>query len=125
MPRPGLGYSIPGWPHWSETRPGSFDAVEHPTQHPRTPAGPSRVKRFLEAIGQEVRRIEVQSVEILTRQRADVANVQGQVRGQISRDRQCHVLNIGTDKVWIIRRDILGAVRHQELLNRKSWRFDG
>src|SRR6267142_4878824 len=55
----GLAYSIHGCPHWSETRSGDVDAVEHPIQQRRIPACPSRVKRFLEAIGQEVRHIKV------------------------------------------------------------------
>src|SRR3989442_8679155 len=113
MHRAGLAYSVHGCSHRSETGSRNVDAVEHLIQQRRTPACPGRVKRFLEAIGQEVRRIEVQGVEILARQRADVANVQSEVRGQISRDRQGHVLNVGADKVWIIRRDVLAAIRQQ------------
>ena len=120
----GLEHSVESRPHWSKTSSSDVDAVEHPIQQRRFPAGPGRIERFLQTIGQEVRHIEVDRVVVLPRQRADVAGIDCEIRGKISRDLQRQVLNVGADIMLIVSGDALRTVRDKQLLEWPSRRVD-
>src|SRR5439155_27380242 len=113
MPCPGVATSVTRRTKWSKPSSSVVDPTEHPTQQCGLPAGSRSIECFLQTIRYEVRYIQVDRVVILPRQRADVTDVQHQVRAEISRDLQCQVLNVRIDIVLIVNSDILGAVRDQ------------
>src|SRR5687767_14284173 len=112
-----LQHAVDGRAYRSESSTGDIDSPEHLIEQRRFASNTRSIERFLQAVVEEIRRIEVDAVVKLATECPDVANINRDVAAYLSCHGERQVLNIWSRIVRIESHQRCGSICNQDRLH--------